>query len=466
MASPTKTPEGNTASPQPASPAINRLRFAEFEVDFAERQLWKDGRPVKIQRKPFDILRLLLERPGALVTRTRIQQTLWPELHVSYERSLNTAVNALREALGDSGRSFRFIETSSGAGYRFIARIEPVGSLLPEKPAAPSGGAAERARRDYLTGNFFFNKMSEEGLTTATAHFSSALEQDPSFSLPYAGLAQVQNLFAFWGIYAPKGSGKRAEEYARSAIWLGSDQAEPYVAMAGVKRVAEWDWGGAERLYQKALELDPNCEQARIWYADLLLCRGRAAEAVTHTEAVLARDPLSQWGSFQRAWTLFATGEYRSAMEQVWHALVLDPHFGIGHFLLGLIYQQMEMIEEALTELETARLTSPIHPAVLSALGHLHATAGSHEKARDLLEELTDLSDRRYVSPYCFALLQAGLGKREACLAEFERAFEEKDILLQWAYVDPRMDALRRSDARLAFLLSRVGLQTGLTSRS
>jgi DNA-binding winged helix-turn-helix (wHTH) protein/Tfp pilus assembly protein PilF len=460
MASLTKTPERAAASSQPASQSINRLRFAEFEVDFAERQLWKDGRPVKIQKKPFDILRLLLERPGALVTRTRIQQTLWPELHVSYERSLNTAVNALREALGDSGRSFRFIETTSGAGYRFVAKTEPVGHIL-EKPAAPPGAAAESARRDYLTGNFFYSKMSEEGLTTATAHFSAAIEQDPSFALPYAGLAQVQNLFAFWGIYPARESGRRAEEYARSAIWLASDQAEPYVAMAGVKRVAEWDWNGAERLYQRALELDPDCEQAHIWYADLLLCRGRAAEAVIHTEAVLASDPLSQWGCFQRAWALFVTGEYRSAMEQVWHALVLDPNFGLGHFLLGLIYQQMEMIDEATAELETARLKSPIHPIVLSALGYLHATTGSHEKAKDLLEELTDLSDRRYVSPYCFALLQAGLGKRDACMGEFERAFEEKDILLQWVFVDPRVSALRASDARLAFLLSRVGLQSG-----
>jgi DNA-binding winged helix-turn-helix (wHTH) protein len=459
MASPIKTPERGVALPQAGTRALNRVRFAEFEVDFEERQLTRNGKPVKIQNKPFEILRLLLERPGALVTRARIQQTLWPELHVNYERSLNTAVNALRESLGDSGRSFRLIETRSGAGYRFIAAVEPLGPAA--APAINANTALEGARRDYLMGKFFFNKMSEEGLTTAIAHFSSAIQQDASFALPYAGLAQVHNLFAFWGLFPPREAGRRADEYARSSIWLGSDEAESYVASAGVKRVLEWDWAGAERLYQKALELDPRCEQAHIWYADLLLCCGRTREAVLQTEAALAHDPLSQWGGFQRAWTLFVTADYRAAMEQVWHALVLDPGFGLGHFLLGLIYQQMEMAEEALTELETARLASPIHPIVLSALGHFHATNGSPEKAADLLEELTQSSETRYVSPFCFAVVHAGFNNRDACVAEIERAVDNRDTLLQWMFVDPRLGNLRRGDARLALLLSRTGLRNG-----
>jgi DNA-binding winged helix-turn-helix (wHTH) protein len=446
MASPTKSPN-----------AVNRVRFAEFEVDFDERQLWRKGQLIKVQRKPFEILRLLLERPGALVTRSRIQQVLWPELHVSYERSLNTAVNALRDALGDSGRSFRLIETCSGVGYRFIASVQPLGRSS-EALSVSENTCVEAARRDYLMGNFFFNKMSGEGLTSAIAHFSSAIQQDSSYALPYAGLAQVHNVFAFWGIYSPIESGKRAEEYARSSVWLGSDQPESYVAMAGVKRVLEWDWTGAERLYRKALELNSCCEQSRIWYADLLLCRGLPDEAAAHTDAVLSQNPLSQWGGFQRAWTLFVIGDYRAAMEQIWRALVLDPNFGLGHFLLGLVYQQMEMVDEAFTELETARLSSPVHPVVLSALAHLHATTGSPDRAGDLLEELTHLSEHRYVSPYCFAVIHAGLGNRDASVAEFGRAFENRDILLQWTYIDPRLNALRKSEGRLALLLSRVGL--------
>lgn len=458
MAYSTKSPSAGAGPSQP--PALNRVRFADFEVDFDERQLWQNGRPVKIQKKPFEILRLLIQRPGALVTRARIAQVLWPEIHVSYERSLNTAINALRESLGDSGRSFRLIETCSGTGYRFIAPVEPLGRATAGASELETASATG-ARKDYLMGKFFFNKMSEEGLTTAIAHFSAAIQQDASYALPYAGLAQVHSLFALWGIQAPREAGRRAEEYARSAIWLAADKPEPYVAMAGVKRVLEWDWTGAERLYRKALELDPCCEQARIWYAELLLCQGRAQEALAQTDAALAHDPLSQWAGFQRAWILFVTGEHRAAMEQVWHSLVLDPNFGLGHLLLGLIYQQMEMLDEALTELETARLSSPVYPVVLSALGHLYATNDSPDQAGDILEELSVLGDKRYVSPYCFAVVHAGLENKDACVAEFQKAFDNHDAQLQWIYVDPRLNAMRRSDGRLALLLSRIGLRNG-----
>jgi DNA-binding winged helix-turn-helix (wHTH) protein/Flp pilus assembly protein TadD len=444
------------ASSQRGTHALHSARFAEFEVDFEERLLRRNSLPVKIQKKPFEILRLLLERPGTLVTRARIAQVLWPDLHVSYERSLNTAVNALRECLGDSGRSFRFIETCSGVGYRFIARVEAVGRAA--SPTLPNG-AANEAHRDYLTGMFFYNKMSEESLTTALAHFESAILQDPSFALPYAGLAQVYTLFAFWGILPPGQAGKRAEEYARSALWLAPDKPEPYVAMAGAKRVLDWDWAGAERLYRKALDLDPHCEQALVWLADLLLCQGRVEEAVAQVETSLAHDPLSQWAGFQRAWTLLAVGDARGALEQAWRALVLDSNFALGHFLLGLIYQRMEMVDEALTELDYARSSSPSSPIILAALGHVHATSGAPEQAQAALEELTALSQRRYVSPYCLAVVHAGLDDRDSCVAELERALNGRDIHLQWMYVDPRLSSLRCSDDRIISLLNRMGLQ-------
>jgi DNA-binding winged helix-turn-helix (wHTH) protein/Flp pilus assembly protein TadD len=456
MSPASSSPNETPASAQRRTQALNSVRFAEFEVDFEERLLWRNGLPVKIQRKPFEILRLLLERPGTLVTRARIAQKVWPDLHVSYERSLNTAVNALRECLGDSGRSFRFIETCSGAGYRFIAAVEPVGraacSTLPN-------AAMNEAQRDYLTGVFFYNKMSEESLTTALAHFESAILQDASFALPYAGLAQVYNLFAFWGVLPPRQAGKRAEEYARSALWLAPDKPEPYVAMAGAKRVLDWDWAGAERLYRKALDLDPHCEQALVWLADLWLCQGRLEEAAAQVEIALAHHPLSQWAGFQRAWTLLAAGNARGALEQAWRALVLDSNFALGHFLLGLIYQQMEMLEEAVTELDYARTFSPGSPIVLGALGHVHAVSGAAEQARGIIEELSALSQRRYVSPYCPAIVHAGLNDGDSCVAALERAFEGRDIQLQWVYVDPRLSSLRCSEPRITALLNRMGFQ-------
>jgi DNA-binding winged helix-turn-helix (wHTH) protein len=105
-----------------ASPAI--LRFGPFEVNCERRELRKHGMKIRLEEKPFDILEALLREPGKLVTRDALRAKLWPDTFVSFEHCLNTAVNKLREAVGDSAHFFRFIETVRGRGYRFIGRLE------------------------------------------------------------------------------------------------------------------------------------------------------------------------------------------------------------------------------------------------------------------------------------------------------------------------------------------------------
>jgi TolB-like protein/tetratricopeptide (TPR) repeat protein len=104
-----------------------RLRFGVFELDLQDRELSKNGVRIKLQQKPLQILELLLQTPGEFVTRPQLARHLWPESHVSFNGSLNTAVNALRQVLGDSPRNPRFIETRPGCGYRFIASVVGAG---------------------------------------------------------------------------------------------------------------------------------------------------------------------------------------------------------------------------------------------------------------------------------------------------------------------------------------------------
>jgi TolB-like protein/Tfp pilus assembly protein PilF len=99
------------------------VRFGTFEVDLESRELRKQGMRIRLEEKPFQILELLLERPGQVITRRALREKLWPDTHVGYEHNLNTAVNKLRELLGDSAQSPRFIETLPRQGYRFIAPV-------------------------------------------------------------------------------------------------------------------------------------------------------------------------------------------------------------------------------------------------------------------------------------------------------------------------------------------------------
>jgi TolB-like protein len=99
------------------------VRFGTFEVDLESRELRKHGLYVRLEEKPFQILELLLEQAGHVVTRRALREKLWPDTHVGYDQNLNTAVNKLRELLGDSAQSSRFIETLPRLGYRFIAPV-------------------------------------------------------------------------------------------------------------------------------------------------------------------------------------------------------------------------------------------------------------------------------------------------------------------------------------------------------
>lgn len=112
--------------PQPSSEA-RLLRFGVFEVDLTAGELRKNGVRLRLQEQPFQVLTALLENAGRVVTREDLQQKIWPaDTFVDFDHSLNTAVNKIREVLGDSASSPRFVETLARRGYRFIAPVNGV----------------------------------------------------------------------------------------------------------------------------------------------------------------------------------------------------------------------------------------------------------------------------------------------------------------------------------------------------
>ena len=109
------------------------IRFGVFEISPRTSELRKHGLKVKLGQQAFKLLLLLLERPGETRTREELRQQLWPDTFVDFEHSLNKAVHLLRQALGDSARNPRYIETIAGQGYRFIP-IQEGASRLAVRP--------------------------------------------------------------------------------------------------------------------------------------------------------------------------------------------------------------------------------------------------------------------------------------------------------------------------------------------
>jgi len=118
-------------------------RFGVFELDLTAGELRKNGVKLRLQGQPFQVLALLLERAGEVVTREELQKTLWPsDTFVDFDHSLNTAINKVREALGDSATSPRYVETLARRGYRFIA---PLRNEASEGEGSDAGKSADAA---------------------------------------------------------------------------------------------------------------------------------------------------------------------------------------------------------------------------------------------------------------------------------------------------------------------------------
>jgi len=137
-----------TASSTPVPQNNSKIaRFGVFELDLSAGELRKNGRKLRLQDQPFQILALLLERAGDVVTREELRQKLWAaDTFVDFDHGLNTAVNKLRELLGDSASSPRFIETLARRGYRFIAPVQTDAQTGAQPSVLPTAPAEQEAK--------------------------------------------------------------------------------------------------------------------------------------------------------------------------------------------------------------------------------------------------------------------------------------------------------------------------------
>ena len=128
---------------------LRLVRFGDFEVDLRSGELRKAGVKLKFGGQPFQVLTILLEQPGDVVTREELQKRLWPDTFVDVDHNLNTAINKIREVLGDSAERPRFVETLPRRGYRFIGELEPpVQPVVPVVTVEPDRGS--HSRRTWL----------------------------------------------------------------------------------------------------------------------------------------------------------------------------------------------------------------------------------------------------------------------------------------------------------------------------
>lgn len=173
--------------------AILKYRFDDYEADLRAAELRRRGNRLKLQLQPFQVLVALLERPQDVVTREELRQRLWPEdTFVDFDHGLNTAVAKLRDVLGDSASTPRYIETIAKRGYRFLAEVQTVADQQPAQEGPAALGSKPVGSSEPLSGSAQADRVTHADGAQPLPH-----AQTPSIdpTLPRAGRATSRALF-------------------------------------------------------------------------------------------------------------------------------------------------------------------------------------------------------------------------------------------------------------------------------
>jgi TolB-like protein/DNA-binding winged helix-turn-helix (wHTH) protein/Flp pilus assembly protein TadD len=327
---------------------------------------------------------------------------------------------------------------------------------LPEKVRITRRYTENReAYQFYQMGRYFWNKRTQDGVKKGIEFFELAIKEDSNYALAYAGLADSY-VVANFSLLPPREVFPKAKQAALKALEIDGTLAEPHAALAFATMVYDRDWLTAEREFRRALDLNPYYGEAHEWYALSLAATGRIQEAKTEAELAKQTDPTSLAISVGAAWVSFLARDYDKTIAQCDQVIEMEPSFGLAYFYRGLAYEQKHMFEKAIADLETAK-PSQTRPTVLGALGHAYAKAGNHTKARKMLRDLEELSQKGYFPGYQTALIHIGLGENDEAFALIEKSYKERYPAMIHVNVEPRLDPIR-SDPRFKALVQRIGL--------
>jgi TolB-like protein/Tfp pilus assembly protein PilF len=419
------------------------VRFGHFEVDLAAGRLHKRRVRIGLREQSFQVLALLLERPGEVVTREQLQHRLWPgDVFVDFENNLNTAVARLREALGDSAEKPRFIETLLKHGYRFIAPVS-------EHPSFDDQTSLPPTRLVVLP---FLNLSGDP----TQEYFSDAMTDEIIAEL--AGLApDALSVIARTTAMRYKGSHK---DVARIARELGVE----YVVEGGVRRIEE-GIGLNVQLVRASSQAHVFARRYQAELRDIFKIESRVARdiashidnvhitnAIRTTQVVdpmVRRPPTENLGAYDeylqgRSRMARATPEaFATARQHFEEAISRDPGFALGYDGLAEVYWYLAYFgfmppREAFS---TGVLYAIRALEIDNSLGETHALLGLYHKlAYDWPEVEREMARALELSPtsptvrerYAFNVLMPH--------ARLEEAAAELELALVW---DPQSVGLR-----------------------
>ena len=309
----------------------------------------------------------------------------------------------------------------------------------------------------YLSGRSFLNKEIGNVMEKAVLYFKAAIKRVPDYAQAYAGLALSYIRQGLWDYMPPKDAYPKAKKAAEKAIEIDETLAEAHYSLGVVKMLYDWDWKGAEKELNKAIELCPNYADAYDGYAAYLSATGKLNEAIAEAEKAVDLDPLSWYLNANLGMYLLRAKRLKDSKERFRKILdigSIHPHM---HRMMGQVYLLDSKYDVGLAEIKKALDMSGNSPMMLGGLGWGYAVAGRRAEAQKVLEELKKRSEGEYIRPYYFAQIYSGLGEKDLAFKWLVKAYEQSDISLATILVDETLDNLR-SDSRFNLILQKMKL--------
>ena len=282
----------------------------------------------------------------------------------------------------------------------------------------------------YLKGrDQYFKAFTREGTEKAIAWFNQALAHDSRYAPAYAGLADcyygLSNIY-----YPPAEVMPKAKWAAQKALEIDETLGEAHATLALVSSLYEFNRVDAEKSFRRALELKPSDAQTHLLYGIHLAGMGRFSEAIAEVEEARKLDPASPAMNGYIGLPLFLARRYDEIIRRLQPMADRHPDYHHPYVWLALAYEQKGDWARAIAAMEKAyRLDG--QPEALAQLGHVYASSGRPADARRVLSDLEQLSRKRYVSAYNFAVLHAGLGERDEAFRWVNKVAEDRSELVR-----------------------------------
>ncbi len=309
----------------------------------------------------------------------------------------------------------------------------------------------------FLQGRFFWNKRTVDGFNMAMEYFEKAIDKDPEYALAHVGIADTYSMLNGYYQLSAEEAFPRAKEEALKALAFDDKLAEAHTSLAWIKMCYDWDWEGADKEFKLALEINPNYIYAHSWYGYYFIFFGQFDKARVEMERAYELDPLNIAINRSLGVLFTFSQDYEKAERALQKTVMMDPNYTSTYISLGELYLHQSRYDEALDMFQKALyLRGGNDPLIRSWIGVCYANMGKREEAKEVLNDLMELSNQRYINPTFIGHIYGELGQMDDTFKWIDRAYEERDFNLLFMKVTPFDNV--RSNPRYESMLKKMGL--------